>query len=219
MKKKIILYESQRLYLDCIQYFLESSDLSKIYHVKSLTVFDEISENISDENSVLFMNVTGLNAVDISDHIEQFLETNPTLKIMVNSLVPDARIIKRFFDKGVKSYLGGTTTKEEFLEALHEVKDGKVYVNDNAKNALLNFICSVDDFPEKKHNSIEDLTAREKDVLLLICDGLRSKEIAEKLFISTHTVESHRRNMMLKFNINNSSKLVKFALENRLVEY
>lgn len=219
MKKKIILYESQRLYLDCIHYFLESSDLSKNYHIESLCDFEEISENISNENSVLFMNVTGLNALDISDHIEQFLETNPNLKIIVNSFVPDARIIKRFFDKGVKSYLGGTTTKEEFLEALHEVKDGKVYVNDNAKNALLSFICSADDFPEKKHNSIEDLTAREKDVLLLICDGLRSKEIAEKLFISIHTVESHRRNMMLKFNINNSSKLVKFALENRLVEY
>ena len=219
MKKKIILYESQRLYLDCIHYFLESSDLSKNYQIESLCDFEEISENISNENSVLFMNVTGLNALDISDHIEQFLETNPNLKIIVNSFVPDARIIKRFFDKGIKSYLGGTTTKEEFLEALQEVKDGKVYVNDNAKNALLSFICSADDFPEKKHNSIEDLTAREKDVLLLICDVLRSKEIAEKLFISIHTVESHRRNMMLKFNINNSSKLVKFALENRLVVY
>jgi len=66
---------------------------------------------------------------------------------------------------------------------------------------------------------VEELTAREKDVLHLICEGLRSREIAERLFISTHTVESHRRNMMLKFNINSSNQLVKYALENRLVEY
>ncbi|MGA9213121.1 response regulator transcription factor, partial [Kaistella sp.] len=88
-----------------------------------------------------------------------------------------------------------------------------------AKCALLNFICNIEEEGEKKYNSSEELTAREKDVLLLICDGLRSKEIAGKLFISTHTVESHRRNMMLKLNINNSSKLVKFAMENRLIEY
>ncbi|WP_313501813.1 response regulator transcription factor [Kaistella carnis] len=219
MKKKIILYESQRLYLDCIQYFLQSNVISKNYQIVGITEFGDIEKNITTENSVLFLNVTGINTFDITDYIEKFLEINPTLKIIVNSLTPEARMIKKFFDKGVKSYLGGTTSKEEFLEALHQVMDGKVYVNDNAKNALLNFICSVDDLYEKKHNSVEDLTAREKDVLLLICDGLRSKEIAEKLFISTHTVESHRRNMMLKFNINNSSKLVKFALENRLVEY
>ena len=94
-----------------------------------------------------------------------------------------------------------------------------MYVNHDAKNALLNYICNVEDESSKKLTGWEDITAREKDVLFLICEGLRSKEIAEKLFISPHTVDSHRRNMMLKFNLNNSSKLVKFAMENRLVKY
>ncbi|MCB4235065.1 LuxR C-terminal-related transcriptional regulator [Kaistella anthropi] len=62
------------------------------------------------------------------------------------------------------------------------------------------------------------MTAREMDVLSLICEGMRTKEIAEKLFISVHTVESHRRNIMLKLNINNSSRLVKYAIDHSLVK-
>lgn len=219
MKKKIILYESHRLHLDCILYFLESNIISKSYLIIGTEDFAELENDILGEDSILYVNILGFNLQEITDHIERFIEVNETLKIIINTAVPDARTMKKFFDKGVKSYLGGPTKKEEFLDAIQQVANGKVYVNDFAKNALLNFICSVDELGDKKNNNIEELTAREKDVLLLICEGLRSREIAEKLFISTHTVESHRRNMMLKFNINNSSKLVKFAIENRLVEY
>ena len=119
----------------------------------------------------------------------------------------------------MKSYLGSTTSSQEFLEALKQVISGQIYLSDDTKNALVSSICNTEEKNEKKRVGLEDITAREKDVLLLVCDGLRSKEIAEKLFISTHTVESHRRNMMVKFSVNSSSKLVKFAMENRLIEY
>ncbi len=217
MKFKIILFENQRLYLESLECLLQRSDLANLGTIHGISSFQDLEKNILDKETILFFNIGNFSSVEVTTHIEKFLELNPSLKIIIHSHYAEARMIKKVFDKGVKSYLGNNTSSEEFLEALEQVMQGKIYVNEDAKNALFNFICNVDD--TEKNSAPEELTAREKDVLHLICDGLRSKEIAEKLFISTHTVESHRRNMMLKFNINSSNQLVKFALENHLVEY
>ena len=219
MKNKLIIYDHQRLYSDCMFFLLEHSGIFKKYQVVEIKDFDNLETQILEKDSVLILNLTGFQSVDIIPHIENFLGLNDSLKIIVHSVNPDIRVIKKLFDKGVKSYLGSNTSSQEFLEALKQVISGQIYLSDDTKNALVSSICNTDEKNDKKRVGLEDITAREKDVLLLVCDGLRSKEIAEKLFISTHTVESHRRNMMVKFSVNSSSKLVKFAMENRLIEY
>jgi DNA-binding NarL/FixJ family response regulator len=202
-----------------MQYFLVCSDINKKYNLQGVDNFDELRQHILDQDCVLILNITSLNYLEISDEIEEFLKINKTLKIIVHAINTEVKLIKKFFDKGIKGFLGYNASSKEFFDAINHVTEGNVYVNHDAKNALLNYICNVEDESSKKLTGWEDITAREKDVLFLICEGLRSKEIAEKLFISPHTVDSHRRNMMLKFNLNNSSKLVKFAMENRLVKY
>lgn len=219
MKNKLIIFDHQRLYLDCMHNLLYKNVNVKKFHILEITNFDDLTEHILEKETILILNLTGFHSVNIIQEIEKFLELNPTLKIIVHADNPDVRVIKKLFDKGVKSYLGSSTNNEEFIEALNQVIIGLIYISDDTKNALVNSLYNTDERNDKKRAGLEDITVREKDVLLLICDGLRSKEIAEKLFISTHTVESHRRNMMLKFNLNSSSKLVKFAMENRLVEY
>jgi len=218
MKTKIILYESQLLYAESLHCLLSKSRFTTSCEVITVNTKQEAMNQVTDPGTIIFFNISPLTSHEVGNEIEQLLELNPSLKIITYSAFPEPRMIKRIFDKGAKGFLGNNTTGREFLEALECMLEDKVYINENAKNALLNYICSVED-AKPKHSSVEELTAREKDVLHLICEGLRSREIAERLFISTHTVESHRRNMMLKFNINSSNQLVKYALENRLVEY
>lgn len=219
MKNKVILYDQQRLYLHSMKALLNQSALTKNFKVETCDSFKKVEESNLDENDILILNSMGLNSLELIRQVEYFMQVNPKLKIIVHTMNADAKSIKRIFDKGIKGFLGSGADSEEFLASIKEVSAGKVFINTDVKNLLLNSICSVEDQPERTYGNLEGLTAREKEVLLLICDGLRSKEIAEKLFISTHTVESHRRNMMLKFNLNSSSKLVKFAMENKLVEY
>ena len=152
----------------------------------------------------------------MTDQIEKWISQNKDLKIIVLSNYFDMKTVKRLFDKGIKAYLGLTTGAEEVLKAMESVRNGQVYINEDTKNALFNYICNVSDPDKEKNLQIEELTTREMDVLNLICEGMRSKEIAETLFISVHTVESHRRNIMLKLNINNTSRLVKYALDHGL---
>lgn len=219
METKIVLYDHQRLYLDCMTYFLNHNSVTKKLKIEIFNSFEDIEKSILTDNTLLIINSTGLSCIDVNAQIENFLKLNPSLKIIIHSTNTEVRNIKKFFDKGVRGYLGSNTDSSEFSEAIKQVIDGKVFVNYDVKNELLNSICGVENESDKKTGAFEDLTVRKKDVLLLICDGLRSREIAEKLFISSHTVDSHRRNMMLKFNVNSSAKLVKFAMENKLIVY
>lgn len=217
MTNKIILYGKQRLHLDSLVSILEQSEFQETSTFQTFSHLENLENNIFEKDAILFLNISGFNAGEVCAYIEKLLAINRSLRIMIYSDHPDARMIKKVFDKGAKSYLGNNTSKAEFLESLHAVRAGKIFISEAAKNNLFNFICKAD---KTKNNSTNvELTGREREVLYLICEGLRSREIAEKLFISSHTVESHRRNIMLKLNVNTINLLVKYALENNLVEH
>ena len=217
MKKEITIYGNHLFFLELIQEFLEKKGFTKSHKIVHVTHSEEIEQHISTETEILILNLTGESILESFEHIEQWLSMNKDLKIIVLSGNSDMKTIKKYFEKGIKGYLGKDTNSAEFLQSLQCAIGGRIYINENTKNDLFNYICNVSD-NEKKEAGIEELTAREIGVLNLICEGLRTKEIAEKLFISIHTVESHRRNIMLKLNINNSSKLVKFAIDHSLLK-
>ena len=217
MKTEIITYDSHYLYLECMTCLLEKNGFGKDYDFLNTINFDQIENFISDKTSILIMNIVGLGLSDTFDFIENTLKRFCNLKIMILSPNMEMKVIKKFFEKGAKSFLTKNTNSTEFVKALKAVIEGKVYINDDAKKSLFDYICNQEELSDKKSYGGDELTCREKDVLALLCDGYRTKEIADKLFISTHTVESHRRNIMLKLNVNNSSKLVKLAMENNLV--
>lgn len=220
MRLKIVIYDNQQLNLDCMKFFLEKSPVTKGCEILTFSDFSVLSNHLLDEDCILIINTFGASCLDISLEVERFLTLNHSLKILIHALNPDAKLVKKLFDKGIKAYLGSSCSIEEFLVAFRNIEKGKIYVSDQIKTMLIDCLCHSEQNHQNplNHQIAGEITNREKDVLQLICDGLRSKEIAEKLFISANTVETHRRNMMLKFNINKSSVLVKFAIENHLVE-
>ena len=218
MKKGITIYGNHRFFIDVMRDFLEKHEIAKADTVQIFSTTEELKRAKFDRTGILIMNLTGENIMEVTDYIEKWLSLNKDLKIMVLSNNTNMKTIKRLFDKGIKAYLGKNTSTDEFLNSLQTIKNGLVYINDDTKNDLFNYICTVGDPDKEKAVRIDDLTTRELDVLGLICEGMRTREIAEKLFISIHTVESHRRNIMLKLNINNASRLVKYAIDHHLVK-
>lgn len=217
MKKETIIYSEHGLCLSFIETLLTENGFQQQYELLKTRSLGEIETLLNDNSKILLLYLNSMNMLEALDLVEKVLSTNPDLKIIVISVKSEMKMIKRFFDRGVKGYLGKDTDYKEFLKALAQIIDGNVYISNDSKEALVNYICSIDDEKEKSGPRNAELTVRELDVLNLICDGFRTKDIAERLFISTHTVESHRRNILLKFNINSSSQLVKYALENSLV--
>ncbi|AZI68043.1 DNA-binding response regulator [Kaistella daneshvariae] len=140
------------------------------------------------------------------------------MKVIIFAVDLEMADVKKLFEKGIKAYVGKNASSAELKEAFTEVLSGKIYITDEVKNRLVHFVCEVEDAEIRVHQLNIEITRCEREVLKLVCQGFRTKKIADQLGISPHTVECHRWNIMHKFNIRSSANLVKFARENNLTE-
>jgi DNA-binding NarL/FixJ family response regulator len=122
-------------------------------------------------------------------------------------------------DSGVRSYLLKECDKEEIIEALHATYNGERFLC----GKVAYFLANIEDLevikPQLDKVSCQGLgiTDRELDVIRLISEGLSNKLIADKLELSTHTINTHRKNIMTKLNIQNTAGIVMFAVKNKLL--
>jgi len=108
---------------------------------------------------------------------------------------------------GASGYLLKNAGKEEIITAIVEVAKGKTYMSDEASATLKN----------EAHEDSPVLTRRENEILRMIANGLTNPEIAEQLFLSLSTVDTHRKSLMRKLNIKNTALLIRYAMENNIV--
>jgi DNA-binding NarL/FixJ family response regulator len=132
----------------------------------------------------------------------------PKIRILVLSSFGERSYISRMMENGAMGYMLKNSSEEEIINAINDVMDGKKHLGFDVAGILKKDIYS--------NNTI--LTRRETEVLSLIADGFTNQEIAEKVFISPHTVDSHRKNLLLKLSARNTAELVKIAICKKLIE-
>jgi len=138
----------------------------------------------------------------------------PSLPVLVLSMVSEGEEIRRALEAGANGYVLKQAPKEELVQAMETVAQGGTYHSPAASTAVMQ---SLHPTPEPRVGGIEvRLTRREKDVLRLIAGELSTPEIAEQLFISENTVETHRKNLMSKLQVRNLAGLVKYAIKEGL---
>jgi DNA-binding NarL/FixJ family response regulator len=115
--------------------------------------------------------------------------------------------INSMMENGASGYLLKNASKQEIITAIKIVATGKTYLSDEAASILKN----------AAHQDSPVLTRRENEVLRLIAEGLTNPEIANKLFLSLSTVDTHRKSLMRKLNIKNTALLIRFAIEHKLI--
>lgn len=130
----------------------------------------------------------------------------PLIKCIILSMHNDGNYVVQSVRNGALGYLLKNADQEELLQAIETVSLGKKYFNKETTELLLNNM-------SKGGETVKKLSTRESEILTLIASGLTTKEIAEKLFVSTRTVETHRVNMMKKLNVKNSAELIRKASE------
>ncbi len=131
----------------------------------------------------------------------------PKINIIGLSSFNQQSFISKMLDNGASGYVLKNATRDELVAAIETVMQGDKYLSKEAAMVM-----------EKNQNSkIPVITRREKEVLLLIADGLTNYEISEKLFISITTVDSHRKNLLAKFEAKNTASLVKMAIMHQLI--
>lgn len=147
-------------------------------------------------------------------------EQHPRTKILIISDLPEKKILNRILGSGATSFLLKECDKIEILEAINSTIKGEKFICGKIVSYLTaspeivpnnSFIKSLgcDGIP---------VTEREIDIIRGIAEGLSNKLIADKLKLSTHTVNTHRKNIMNKLGVNNTAGVVMFAVKNQLLE-
>jgi two-component system, NarL family, response regulator DegU len=149
-------------------------------------------------------------------------ENHPLVKVVVLTMHDEDRMVLHLLEKGVSGYLLKDADPSEVEKAIRKVLDEGVYLNEFVSKALLRKMTNktiVTKNPPGNglYNSKVILSEREKEVLKLICEGLSTAEISEKIFLSPRTVEGHRLRILEKTGTKNTAGMVAFAFKNDLV--
>jgi two-component system nitrate/nitrite response regulator NarL len=139
-------------------------------------------------------------------------EQHPNVKILILTMYNRPEFIRNIIEVGASGYVLKNAGKDELINAIRKVERGEDYFSLSVTNTLM------DSFKSGAESSKVELTKRERGVLTLIAEGNKTSEIAEKLFLSTHTVDTHRKNLLSKLNIKNAAGLVRYAIENGFTE-
>ena len=157
---------------------------------------------------VILMDISlpDMNGVDLCKMIKK---NYPGIMVLALSTFNQGTYIRKMIESGASGYLLKNAGRQEIIEAIQLVTKGKTYFSFDAAKALKS--------STEQQNSTPPLTKREKEILIHIAEGLTNTQIAEKLFISVDTVDTHRKNLYTKLNVKNTAMLIRFAVENSLL--
>ncbi|MDO6518154.1 response regulator [Zobellia uliginosa] len=156
---------------------------------------------------LLDVNLPDINGVEM---VSKILNVRANIGIIGLSTYSEPSIINQMIKNGVKGYLLKNATADELVNAISQVHEGHFYFGSEVQKILADSVT-------QEHNDLPKLTRREKHVLSLIAEGKTTNNIAEELFISPLTVETHRRNLMQKLEVSNAASLIKVAVEKQLI--
>jgi len=143
----------------------------------------------------------------------------PYIKVIALTTYDEKSIVKKMLNSGASGYVLKNINKQILIKAIDTVARGEIYYSSEIPILLANNTTIANDIiPQKQTTQNTILSTREIEIVQLIANGLSSNEIADKLFLSPKTIETHRTNIMRKLDIRNVVGLVKYAIKNGLIE-
>jgi DNA-binding NarL/FixJ family response regulator len=153
---------------------------------------------------LLDINLPDKSGIDLCKEIK---EKHPAIYILGLSSFNQQSYIQKMMNNGASGYVLKNATREELVEAIETVISGEIFLSIEAAATM----------KENKDAKIPVITRREKEVLQLIAEGLTNNQIAEKLFISATTVDTHRNSLLAKFEVKNTANLIRLAAQFELI--
>ncbi len=163
--------------------------------------------NNSADVVMMDINLPGMNGIELCAVIK---EKYPGVMVLGLSTFNQGLYIKKMMENGASGYILKNASKEELIQAISAVHKGSIYFSGEVSQAF-------DEYQKSSKKELPVLSPREKEILELIAEGYTNPQIAEKIFLSPFTVDSHRKNLLAKFNMNNTASLIKMAVKNNLI--
>jgi two-component system nitrate/nitrite response regulator NarL len=205
--KKIFIVDDHQMVIDGIRSLLESqSEFSIIGEsTKPLTVVALLSE-IQPDILITDVGMPDMSGVELSRAVKSKF---PAIKILALSMFGDTHIIAEMIDAGISGYILKNSGKKELIEALTKIAEGQNYFGQEITLQLMKSF--------KRSQEDIKLTDREIEIIRMIEKDMTTKAIADSLFISERTVETHRKNILYKTNTQTVVGLLKYAYDRKII--
>lgn len=213
---KILIADDHAMFADGIASILKSEPTIDVVGtcLDGRAAIDFLKKNQVDI-LLLDVNLPGLSGIDVCKEVSKsFKET----KVLAISMFNEESFVTEILNNGAMGYILKNTGRQELLKAIETVLSGKSYFSDDVTQTIMKGLMNQRTGSKPAEKVLPKISRREKEVLALIIEEHTTQEIANKLFISLKTVESHRSNLLAKLNARNTAGLVRIAMENKLLE-
>lgn len=214
-KIKVLLTDDHQLIRDGVESMLRGTE--DIDVVGSVTSGEE-SINMVRQNrpDVILMDIMmgGMTGIEATRWIKGF---DPTIKIVIVTMEVSKDYVSAAIKSGVDGYLPKDVDRETLLQAIRSVHSGGRFFNEAIMKLVFEDFYSHEKLKNQDKKLPNDLTKREYEVLGLVASGNTNKEVAEALFISVKTVETHKTHILEKLGLKNTTELVKYAIKNNII--
>lgn len=196
---KILLVDDHTLVIEGMKAFLERMPCIEIAGTAG-NAFDAIAllKKTGADIAFVDINLPDISGIELCSKIRKEF---PSTQVIALSTFKQRSFVTQMIGNGAAGYLVKSADKEEIETAIQSVLAGKMYFSNEIGNVPAS--SNEDEAPT--------LTKREKEIMQLIAEGMTSNEIAAKLFLSSYTVDTHRKNLLTKFEVNNTALLIKMA--------
>jgi len=210
---RILIADDHKMIRDGIKSMLDTNaDVDVVAEADTGKKVLELCRSMSIDLIIMDINMPEYNGIEVTEILKKEL---PDIKVLALTMMDQDQHIRRMVEAGAYGYILKSSGSEELVEAIQAVMNGEHYFGKAATDVILkDFVHSGS---KGKAAGIKELTEREREILGLICEELTNKEIADKLYISTRTVDAHRRSLLQKTGARNTAGLVKYALQNKLI--
>lgn len=212
---KVFITDDHELYLEGLILLLNKQEGVSV--VGSALTGESLLQQLPEMDIDVLLLDVHLPDIEEETLLKKIRAIKPELNILYLTMMRGTRYIHKLIKYGIQGYLLKNASITELRTALDAIANGQKYFSNE-----INILDTEQDFrntitiEDKKVDEI--LSKREIEILTLICKEFSNSEIAEKLFLSVSTVETHRKNLIAKLGVNNTVGLVKFALKNKLID-
>lgn len=204
MKLNVFIVDDHYMVIEGIRSLLQNEkDIEWMGHATNAVSCLAFLKQQQPDVILMDVNLPDMSGIDLCKQVK---ELYPAILILGLSTFNQQPVIRNMMDNGASGYVLKNATKEELLEAMQAVSSGKTYLSFEAALSL-----------REQSEAMPLISRREKEVLLLIADGFTNAEIAQKLFISIPTVNTHRKSLLEKFDAKNTAILISKATKQGLI--
>jgi len=204
MKNTVFIVDDHYMVIEGIRSLLQNEkDIEWMGHAMNASSCLAFLQRQQPDVILMDISMPDMSGIDLCKEVR---DKYPSVFIIGLSTFNQQSFIQKMMDNGASGYVLKNATSDELLEAINVVSRGKIYMSFEVAETLKN---------NPAANII--LTRREKEVLKLIADGLTNNEIAQNLFISTTTIDTHRKNLLEKFDAKNTALLIKMATQMQII--